>query len=63
MVTLSHLADAYHISDGKERVAYAVRMSSLPVTVTMICNVVPFSIATMSKYYALELVSIYNGMN
>lgn len=59
MITLSHLADANDISDGRKRVAYAVRMSSIPITVTMMCYMIPFATAIVSKYYAVELVGIY----
>ncbi|XP_045205457.2 patched domain-containing protein 3-like [Mercenaria mercenaria] len=59
MITLSHLSDANDIPDSKLRVEYAVKMSALPVTTTMMCYVVPFTVAIFSKYYAIELVGIY----
>ncbi|XP_045205523.2 patched domain-containing protein 3-like [Mercenaria mercenaria] len=59
MITLSHLSDVNDKPDAKQRLEYAVKMSAIPITTTMLCYAVPFAVAIFSRFYALELVGTY----
>lgn len=59
LITLSHISDVNDVKDAHKRIAYAVRKSALPITMTTICHVVPFAVLISSNYYVVKLVCIY----
>lgn len=61
MITLSHVSDVTDVKDAHKRVAYAVRSSCLPISLTTLCHVIPFCVGIASHYYVTKLVSIYFG--
>lgn len=63
MITLSHLSDYNHVKDAHKRIAYAVKMSALPITMTTLCHVIPFAFGIISYYYVTKLVCIYFGQH
>lgn len=61
MITLSHVSDVNDVKDAHKRVVYAIRASCLPISLTTLCHVIPFSVGIASYYYVTKLVSIYFG--
>ncbi|XP_045209327.1 patched domain-containing protein 1-like [Mercenaria mercenaria] len=59
MIALSHLSDVNDVKDAHKRVAYAVKTSAIPVTLTTLCHVIPFAVGIPSNYYVTKLVCIY----
>ena len=61
MVALSALNDVGDEPDATKRVAFAMRSSGVPVTVTTLCHVVTFMIGFWSGYKVVRIVSAYTG--
>jgi len=61
MITLSHVSDVNDVKDAHKRVAYAVRASCIPISLTLLVHVIPFAAGIGSYYYVTKLVSIYFG--
>ena len=63
MLALSALNDVGDEPAAVKRVAHALRLSGVPVTITTLCHVITFMIGLWSGYKVVRIVSTYTGMS
>ena len=61
MIALSALNDVGDEPVATKRVAFALRSSGVPVTITTLCHIVTFMIGFWSGYKVVRIVSAYTG--
>ena len=61
MIALSALNDVGDEPVAAKRVAHAIKSSAVPVTITMLCHVITFSIGLWSGYKVVRIFSTYTG--